>query len=147
MSKVVKLEFRGLHRTFEQLRGADRRSIVAAYRHGQVVDALHKAGYTWEELAEEIGRKWRTVKLYAMLYNKYDTEQELIEVADQLDTYNVAKLAGHTSMVPIQYVLHCTNCGTFEGIIRERRHKDDPSLTSSIVAPKFQAPPSLQAIN
>jgi hypothetical protein len=146
MGRIVNLEFRGLHKAFGQLRSADRRSIIAAYRFGQVVVALNATGYKWEEIGDEVDRSWRTIKLYATLYNKYDTEQELIEDADKLGIYNVSKLAGHTSMVPIQYVLHCTNCGSFE-VKKERKREDDPPAMMPIVVPKFQAPPSLREAN
>jgi hypothetical protein len=147
MGRIVNIEFRGLHKAFGQLRSHNDRGLVAAYRFGELVKVLHKQGYTWEELGDEIDRKADTMRLYVKLFNSYETERDLLDTAEQMKTWSVSKLAGHTSMVPIQYVLHCTNCGAFEGIKRERKHEDDPPITMPIVAPKFQAPPSLQAMN
>lgn len=135
MGKVVNLEFRGLHRTFEQLRSADRRSIVAAYRFGQIIDALHRTGYSWEELGDEVDRSKYTMKLYAALYNKYDNEQALLGTADAMKTYDVSRLAGKSALVPVQYVFHCTNCGSYE-VKKERKQEDD---LPAIVTPKFQS--------
>lgn len=129
-AKVVSIEFKGLHKAFGQLRSADQRSIVAAYRFGQVVDALHKTGYSWMELGEEVDRSWLTVKLYATLYNKYDDEKELLETAEAMRTYAVARLAGNTSLVPAVFVFHCMNCGSFE-IRKERKTDDEVDSTPS----------------
>jgi hypothetical protein len=137
-AKVTRLEFRGLHKTFGELRNADRRSIVAAYRHGQVIDALHKSGFTWGELGDEVDRSWRTVRLYAVLYNKYDSEQDVVETADRMKTYNVARLAGHSSLTPIQYVMHCMNCGSFE-VKKERKQEEVVPDAQVVPVPKFQS--------
>lgn len=137
-TQVVRLEFRGLHKSFGQLRSADQRSIVAAYRFGQVVDALHATGFTWQEMGEELDRSWHTIKLYAKLYNKYDTERDLLDTAEAMKTYNVARLAGNISMSPIQYVLHCLNCGSFE-VKKERKHDDEEEQTLPVTPVQFKS--------
>lgn len=136
--KVIRIEFRGAHRAFDNLRNSAQRNVLMAYRFGQIMDELHRNGYTWEELADEFDRKPGMPKLYAKLYNRYDTEQDVLAAAEDLDTTNVAKLAGHTPLVPIQYVLHCLNCGSFDSIKKERKREDNQSTT--VPAPKFEAP-------
>jgi len=135
---VHRIEFAGLRKTAANLRGANERSVVAAYRHGQMIDALRKTGYTYQELGEEIDRCEHTMQTYAKLYRKYADEKELIATARGMHTYNVAKLAGVAPFVPVQYVMRCTNCGSTE-FKKHRKDKHDDAPASALT-PKFAAP-------
>jgi hypothetical protein len=139
MAKVINLEFRGLHKAFGQLRSHNNRGLVAAYRFGELIKVLHRQGFSWEELGDEIDRKPDTMRLYVKLFNSYDGEQELLTTAEQMKTWSVSKLAGHTPIVPVQYVFHCVNCGSSD-IKKERKHEDDPPITAPVItAPKFRS--------
>lgn len=134
--KVIRLELRGAHRAFSNLRNSAQRNVLMAYRFGQIMDELHKNGFTWEELGAEFNRKKGMPKLYAKLYNTYDTEKDVLEAAEILDTTNVAKLAGHTPIARIQYVFHCLDCNSFN-VKKERKHDEEqkPAPVVNDVAP------------
>jgi hypothetical protein len=123
-TRVANKAFIGHRKAFNNLRSADQRSIVAAYRYGQIVDALHSSGYSYEDLGEDVDRSKYTVALYAALYNKYPDEHALLHTAEAMRTYNVATLAGRNPARPIEYVFHCSSCGSFD-IVKERK-EDEP---------------------
>jgi len=123
---------------FNQLRSADERSVVAAYRWGEIVNELHNKGYSWEELGEEVDRSKYTVKLYAALFNRYDSEKQLIATARAMKTYDVSRLAGKSALVPIVYVYTCNNC--FSTDVSRHKQDDDGNPVGTIAPVAFRAP-------
>jgi hypothetical protein len=96
---------------YEDLRSSGTRSVMAAYRFGQVVDALSST-YTLGELGAAIGRTASMVSVYRKLYRRYPHVNALLKAADELGTYDVSKLAGQNPLVPVKYVFICLNCGS-----------------------------------
>jgi hypothetical protein len=133
MSRVARIELAGHRRAFGLLRSADERSIIAAYRYGEIVATLNRQGFTYEELGEDVDRSKYTVALYAKLFKKYDDEHDLLETARTMRTYDVSRLAGGGTA--IQYQFQCTNCGSDQ--IKRRRKSDD----TVIQAPKVDSVP------
>jgi hypothetical protein len=98
--------------SYAELRSSGKRSVMAAYNFGQMVDALSNSAYTLTELGAAIDRSASMVALYRKLYLHYPHVNALLQAADTLGTYDVAKLAGSNPLVPVRYIFICTNCGS-----------------------------------
>lgn len=121
MARVTNIQLAGHRKAFGRLRSCDERSIIAAYRYGEVVTVLNRQGFTYEELGEDVDRTAATVALYAKLFNSYDTEKDLLETARSMKTYNVSRLAStDAAQIALGYQLSCKHCGSHE-IKRDRK--------------------------
>ena len=107
-----------LYTAYANLVKAGKDSLSAAYRFGQVVDALY-GYYTYAEMGREIERSAATVQIYRKLFQRYPHEGALQEVAQKLGTYDISKLAGRNPAVPVHWAYHCTNCGS-SAIVKEK---------------------------
>lgn len=106
------------HTSYEALVRAGSDSLSKAYAFGGVVNALHGL-FTLTQLGNEIGRTPTCVSTYKKLYVNFVNrggERELLRVADEMGTYDVARLADTFSPSPresFKYVPHCRSCGSF----------------------------------
>lgn len=100
---------------YEDLVKAGRNSLSKAYVFGQIVRALHRF-YSYRELGEAIGKSYVTVSIYAKLAGKYPTERALLNAAEEMGTYDVAKLGAEDAhgSSPYHVVWHCNNCNGTE---------------------------------
>jgi hypothetical protein len=89
---------------------AGRGSLSAAYKFGNVVEALHGI-YTYGHMADALSISASTLNKYAKLYRMYPTEAVLLSVSDRMSTYDVSKLTSSDAGTPLRYVYHCRNCG------------------------------------
>jgi hypothetical protein len=117
----------GLQLAYESLVKAGSNSLSAAYRFGQVIDALSGPGYyTHRMLGEAIGRSGAMIGVYARLYRSYHSERHLLATADKMGTYDVSVLAGKTPQVAVKYTFKCENCGSSD-IVKERVRPEVPA--------------------
>lgn len=114
-------------------------SLQAAYRFGSVVNALHGL-YTYKQLGGVIDRTGGMVAIYAKLARSYPNENALLRTADQLQTYDISRLAGGTPSASATYVMLCNHCGTIGEVSRhkesvarflveQRQKQDEPALS------------------
>jgi len=141
--KVVRIEFREAHRRFKWLRNSERRNVIAAYRFGEIMEFLHKGGFTWGEIADDFDRAPSFPALYARFFRAFGSEQEACEESDRLHTTNIAKLCGHTPLTPVVYVFICTNCGSRGDAIQKKKKQDEdqePVMISGVPTTQFVSP-------
>lgn len=104
---------------FDALTRAGRDSLVKAYEFGAVVDALHRF-YSYSDMGNAVGRSGSQVYTYAKLFRRYSSEQRLVKRAEELDTYDVARLAkDEEETVHYHYQWRCTNCHS-TAVVKER---------------------------
>jgi hypothetical protein len=111
---------------YEDLVKAGNNSLSKAYVFGQVVRALHRF-YSYREMGAAINRSESTVSNYAKLAGRYPTEKSLLDAADELGTYDVARLSSDNvhAAAPYHMVWHCSHCGGTE-FTKSREPVEEP---------------------
>lgn len=102
-----------LQSDYLNLTKAGESSLRAAWEFGNTVADLHRY-YAYADLGEAIGRSGATVSLYHRLYERYGHPDILVDVAKELGTYDVSKLAADEHSEAATRVLgHCATCGSW----------------------------------
>lgn len=102
--------------------------LIAAYTFGNVIEALHRF-YTYREMAAALGYKSvSTINKYSLLYRKYPNENTLLREASRLETYDVQRLNGSTPAIPLVYVFHCQNCGSYD----VHKERETPEIAAAL---------------
>jgi hypothetical protein len=141
MARVIRLEFRGAHKCFNQLRSNNNRGLIAAYRFGEIMMVLNRQGFTLDELGAEFDRKARTISMYIKLFKMYEDEQALLSTADKMKTWSVSRLTGNTAIEIMVFLYHCGNCGA-EGndIVKTKRRKAEVEAEKELADAAVGAP-------
>lgn len=102
-----------LHLAYDSLTKASEQSLRAAFDFGQIIDALANT-YTFEVMADEIGRHRTTIALYSRLYRKFTRVEHLIAASRELGTFDIARLCSEQALVHYKIIYHCANCGSYD---------------------------------
>jgi len=110
-------------------------SLARAHRFGQIVHALaytRPVMCTVRQIAGAIERKPPTVSMYAKLYTMYPVLKDLLDTAEENETWDVSRLTGRNPLYPIRYVFTCSNCGSHS--ISKERESAPPAETAAPAA-------------
>lgn len=113
--------------TYVSLKALGEEGLGMAYTFGNLVNALHGL-YTFKQLGEEIGRTGSCVAMYKKLYASYVNrggERELLRIADEMGSYDIARLAGafDAPKESFRFVPHCSSCGSYN-VAKEKMSAD-----------------------
>jgi hypothetical protein len=120
--------FAELELAHQQLGKAGEASLRAAYKFGEVVEEIHSHGYTYAQIGATIGVTGSMPYPYKRLYNAHRNISDLLKLARQLETYDVAKLAGIATSTAYKYIFVCENCGSKE--VHRERDRDAETAVS-----------------
>ena len=117
---------------------AQEAGLRAAHHFGLVCDALSER-HSFQDLGHAISRTHGVPRLYAKLYLTWENHggvEGLVNTARELDTYDVARLAGVNSPASVQtrFVPHCESCGSFNVEKMRMPAKDAAEILAKVEA-------------
>lgn len=117
---------------FDNLVKAGEQSVIMAYRFGAVVNALHGFSYSYAEMGRQVDRSGTTVYGYRKFFLRYHSENEMLQAAVRLGTYDIGRLARDGSEdAGYHYGYQCTNCGALDQVKKVRELNEDAARVSA----------------